>query len=54
MAESKSQQHTLTVDKKREKVLKKAGWRIIHIWEHEVDNQATQLRLRKEVMPCVS
>lgn len=51
IAETKSQQHNVGVDKRRETALKKAGWRVIHIWEHEVDNPATLERLRKEVMP---
>jgi DNA mismatch endonuclease Vsr len=50
MAASRSQQHTLAVDKKRDKALKRAGWRILHIWECEIDKPATLEKLKKEVM----
>lgn len=50
MAATRSQQHNLVVDKKRDKALKKVGWRVLHIWEHEIDAPATLEHLEKEVM----
>lgn len=47
MATTKTQQHNLTVDKKRERILKRAGWRTLHIWEHEVSEPAALEHLRK-------
>lgn len=51
MAATPSQQHTLAIDKKRDRILKKAGWRTLHIWECEVNKSATLKCLKKEVMP---
>lgn len=50
MATTKSQQHTLIVDARREKALQKAGWRILHVWEHEIKDSSILNYLRKEVM----
>jgi len=50
MAETRAQQHNLAIGKRRDKILKKAGWRTFHIWEHEVHDPATLERLREEVM----
>lgn len=49
LAMSQSQQHTLLVDGKRDKALKKAGWRVLHIWEHEIEEATIAVRIRKEV-----
>ena len=50
MAETRAQQHNLAIGKRRDRILKKAGWRTFHIWEHEVHDPATLERLREEVM----
>lgn len=47
MARYRSQQHTLTIDKKRDKALKKAGWQVLHILECEVNLPATLERIRE-------
>jgi DNA mismatch endonuclease (patch repair protein) len=47
MARCKSQQHTLTIDKKRDRALKKAGWQVLHIMECEVNLPATLERIRE-------
>lgn len=50
MAATRQQQHCLIQDRKRDAALHKAGWRVLHIWEHEVNEPATLECLRKEVM----
>lgn len=41
MARSKAQQRVLSGDQRRNQCLKKAGWRVLHIWECQVGEPAT-------------
>ena len=49
---TKMQMHNLIIDRKRDITLLKAGWTILHYWEHELEDKCLPTRLKKEILKC--
>lgn len=47
IAKTRTQQHNLDVDSRRERILEGVEWRVFHIWEHAVNDLTTLERLRE-------